>query len=106
MGDRGTSVCAHGMTASTCLICRTLEPDGRRSRKPEKSPGDTRRVASSARSTGTWLVVVAVVFVLAASWLMALAWALFRVVQLVAVAVIAGWVGWHLGVRHGRRRRD
>jgi len=49
------------------------------------------------------LGALGVVIVLVASWLVALAWTVFRVVQLVAVAVGAGWVGWRLGVRHGRR---
>lgn len=52
------------------------------------------------------LAVVAIVAVLGFvvfGWLAAAFFAVLRIVELVAVAVIAGWVGWKLGVRHGRR---
>lgn len=100
MGERGTGTCPHGMTVSTCLICQTLEPEPRGTRRGEA------RALGRSRSGGGALVrlaVVGVVLVLIGSWLVALAWTVLRLLQLVAVAVGAGWVGWRLGVRHGRR---
>ena len=96
--------CPHGLTTTTCLICETLRP----SRSGSAGPDDDRRPARRRRSlavgpTLAVLVVVAVAGVLVASWVAAFAWAVIRVVELVAVALVAGWVGWRLGVRHGRR---
>jgi len=40
-------------------------------------------------------------------WVAALVSFIFRVVVLAAVSVGSGWIGWRLGVAHGRRtRRD
>ena len=104
MGERATETCSHGMAVSTCLICQTLEPDRRGSgRAPQRQPAATGRRAVSGRGTVMGLAVVGVIVVLIASWVIALAWTVLRVVQLVAVALGAGWVGWRLGVRHGRR---
>ena len=61
------------------------------------------RRSSPLGATLVVLAVVAVLGLLLVSWFAALAWAVIRVVELVAVAVIAGWVAWRLGVRHGRR---
>jgi hypothetical protein len=48
--------------------------------------------------------VIGVIAVLVAlSWVVAVVWAVLRIVELVAVAFVFGWVGWKLGVRHGRR---
>lgn len=49
------------------------------------------------------LAVVAVGGLLVFTWVAALAWAVIRLVELVAVAFVSGWVCWRLGVRHGRR---
>jgi hypothetical protein len=51
------------------------------------------------------LVVVAIVVVLAVSLVIGFVLGLLRILELVAVAVVAGRVGWSLGVRHGRRTR-
>jgi lysylphosphatidylglycerol synthetase-like protein (DUF2156 family) len=101
MGDR--ALCPHGMERASCLICRTLAPAG-----PGPARLDQERVAAPRRSLGVGrtlavLAVVAVAGLLVVSWVAAFAWALIRLVELVAVALIAGWVGWRLGVRHGRR---
>lgn len=104
MGDRETDTCLHGMTVSSCLICQTLEPDRRRGRQAEgAAPMAVGRRGVSGRGILVGLVVVGVLLVLVTSWLVALAWTVLRAVQLVVVAVVAGWVGWRLGVRHGRR---
>ncbi len=101
MGDRG--LCPHGLERASCLICRTLAPTG-----PRPARLDQDRVAERRRSFGVGrtlavLPVVAVAGLLVVSWVAAFAWALIRLVELVAVALVAGSVGWRLGVRHGRR---
>jgi hypothetical protein len=42
-----------------------------------------------------------VVFV---SQVVAAAWAVFKLLQLVAVAAVSGWVGYRVGLMAGRRR--
>lgn len=103
MGDKGTGTCPHGMTTSTCLICQTLEPDRGGSRRVEGAPVAAGRRTGGGRGLVVRLVVVGVVLALVGSWLIALVWSVLRVVQLVLVGAVAGWVGWRLGVRHGRR---
>lgn len=96
------STCPHGRTPSTCLICQALDAselsDARRERaKPERGGGG---------SLG-WMVakfgILAVVALVAVSWAAALLWTVLRVLELLAVAFVVGWVCWRLGVRHGRR---
>jgi len=36
-------------------------------------------------------------------WVVALLSVIFRLAGLLAISVGSGWVGWRLGVRHGRR---
>ena len=48
---------------------------------------------------GVAVLVVAAV----ASQLLAAAWAVFRILQLLAVAAVSGWLGYRLGVVAGRR---
>lgn len=105
MGGPAPGTCPHGLTATTCLICETLTP----SRRPEAAfaadpdRGSVRRRSRGLGSGLAVLAVVAVVGLLVVSWVAALAWALIRLVELVAVAVVSGWICWRLGVRHGRR---
>jgi hypothetical protein len=48
------------------------------------------------------LALVALIVV----WLVAgFVFAALRILELVAVAAVAGWLGWKLGVHHGRRTR-
>lgn len=46
-----------------------------------------------------------VVLALLGWWVVAIVAVALRLIELVAVAVVAGWVGWRLGVVHGRRVR-
>ena len=101
MAGLSRSTCPHGRTPSTCLICQALDASElsearRRREKPERRAGSL-----------SWTVakfgIVAVVAVVALSWVAALFWTVLRVLELVAVAVVVGWVCWRLGVRHGRR---
>ncbi|HEX2192756.1 MAG TPA: hypothetical protein VHH09_06140 [Acidimicrobiales bacterium] len=97
MASLSRGLCPHGRTPSTCLVCQALDaadvPAGRRPRRPQRS----------ASWTVAKLAVVAVVAVLVVSWAAAFVWAAVRILELVAVAVLTGWVCWRLGVRHGRR---
>lgn len=102
MAGLSRSTCPHGRTPSTCLICQALDAGElsearRRREKPE------RRGGGSLSWTVAKLGILAVVALVAVSWAAALLWTVLRVLELVAVAVVAGWVCWRLGVRHGRR---
>ena len=46
---------------------------------------------------------MAVVGFVVVGWVAATFFAVLRIIELLAVAAIAGWVGWKLGVRQGRR---
>ena len=96
------STCPHGRTPSTCLICQALDAGElsdarRRAERPE------RKVGGSLSWTIAKLGILAVVALVAISWAAALLWTALRVLELLAVAVVVGWVCWRLGVRHGRR---
>ncbi len=102
MADLSRRTCPHGNAPSTCLICQALDvSELSDSRRPRATPA-----RSAGRSLG-WTVatfgIVALVVLFVVSWAAALLWTVVRIVELVAVAVIAGWVCWRLGVRHGRR---
>jgi hypothetical protein len=102
-----TALCPHGFAPDACLICRTLSigtpargagsvevlTDGRRPARRSLGLG-TRALGGLALVAGALLVVW---------WLTAVIWAVLRVVELVAAAAVAGYLGWKLGVRHGRR---
>jgi hypothetical protein len=103
MGDAGPRTCPHGLTTSTCLICETLSPSRSGTARLDDDRAPARRRAFRVGPALAVLVVVAVVGLLVVWWVAAFAWAVIRLVELVAVALVAGWVGWRLGVRHGRR---
>ncbi len=90
------------MAPESCQICRVLDggtnvPERRG--RPAPEPRERRR-----GGVGLGLTVIGVVAVLVAlSWVVAVVWAVLRIVELVAVAFVFGWAGWKLGVRHGRR---
>ncbi len=94
------TLCPHGLTAGECLICSTLAT----------SPAEVPRAASQRSSSvrrprtgGAGLVLAVVVVLLVGWWLAALVSLIFRLAGFVAISVGSGWVGWRLGVRHGRR---
>jgi hypothetical protein len=104
MAGLSRSTCPHGRTPATCLICQALDagelPEARR-----RAPAD-RRTGRSLSWTVAKLAIVAVLVVVIVSWAAAFLWAAVRILELVAVAVVAGWVCWRLGVRHGRRHPE
>lgn len=102
MGLVSPATCPHGLPAKNCQICRVLDPTA----VPAGRAG--RRPAGERAGLGGNLAVVAVVAVVGfvvLGWVMAAFFAVLRVVELMAVAAVAGWVGFKLGERQGRRRR-
>jgi len=96
------TLCPHGLTSGECLICATLTtspPDARRGRvrRPPASP------ASRPRGSGAGLILAVIVVLVVGWWFIALLSLIFRLAGLVAISAGSGWVGWRLGVRHGRR---
>jgi Flp pilus assembly protein TadB len=91
-----STTCPHGLPPGTCQICRVLEPTPVRAGRPERRrsgvPGNLVTVA-----------IVAVVGFVVFGWVVAAFFAVLHILELVAVAAGAGWVGWKLGVRRGRR---
>ena len=105
-----SGTCIHGVASGTCEICRVLgtgpAPAGpvARAGGAPAGRGDGRR--SRLPSGGTGLVVGGVGVLLAVvvvSQVVAAAWAVFKLLQLVAVAAVSGWVGYRLGLMAGRR---
>ncbi len=117
------ATCLHGLQPDTCLICQTLATkpapatqrdggDGRgRSRRSFRSPRSLPALGPEDRGperpsrrfsvAGALALVLAAVVVV---WVVVAAlWTTFRVVELALVAAAAGWLGWRLGVWHGRR---
>jgi hypothetical protein len=112
--------CIHGFAPGTCLICQTLDKPQVATRKrartevepvsgtqvePHSGP---RVVPKEAPPTGSHVkmagVVIAVIVVFVAAWVaLHLVFAVLHIVELIGVALIAGYVGWLAGVRHGRR---
>ncbi|MGI9034139.1 MAG: hypothetical protein ACR2HY_10805 [Acidimicrobiales bacterium] len=106
------SLCPHGFVADQCLICATLAPSGPVSggrdpaehRAGAKSLEGSRPGRARTRMGGTGLVALVALLVVG-WWALAVVSLVLRLAQLVVVATAAGWVGWRLGVRHGRRSR-
>jgi hypothetical protein len=96
------SQCPHGLPRDKCRICQVLEPTavpaGRSARRP-----DRRRAGVGGNLAG--LAIAAVVGFVVIGWVAAAFFAVLRIVELLAVAAVAGWVGWKLGVQQGKRRR-
>jgi hypothetical protein len=63
-------------------------------------PAPRRRLTLGTRLLG--LAVVAAAVALALWWIVAVAAAVLHIAELAAMGVVTGWVGWKLGVRHGR----
>ena len=93
MESMSSPSCPHGLPRGRCEICRLVAP----------APG----VGTPARRTFpgglVTVVVVAIVGVVVAGWAAAAFFAVVRLLELVVVAAVAGWIGWKLGVHRGRR---
>lgn len=99
MGFVSRPLCPHGLARDTCQICQVLEPTA--------VPADRRPGLGRAGLGGNLAVVAvaAVVGFLVVGWVAAAFFAVLRIVELLAVAGVAGWVGFKLGVQQGKRRR-
>ena len=49
------------------------------------------------------VAVVAIVGFVVLGWVVAAFFAVLRILELLAVAAVSGWVGWKLGVHRGRK---
>lgn len=110
------ATCLHGQAPGSCLICQTLatkpEPSKpekalRRGRAPRSLPALGPEDRAPDRPSRRFSVAGALALLLAAvvvGWVVVAAlWTTFRVLELALVAAAAGWLGWRLGVWHGRR---
>lgn len=99
MEAMSSTTCPHGLPRATCEICRLMEPAtlDARTRRPA-------RRGSLPASLAT-VVIVAIVGVVVVGWVAAAFFALLHIVELLAVALGAGWVGFKLGVHQGRGNR-
>jgi hypothetical protein len=120
------TTCIHGFGPGQCLICQTLQGGGGR---PLKEAGRDKggpaavtalptsvrpdavisKAPGRARSLG-WrmagVVVIVALIALVSVWIIGLAFALLRIIELVATAVLAGWIGYHLGLYRGRHLKS
>ena len=95
-----SAMCPHGLSRAMCEICRVMDP----------APVLRARARGPARARGlpgglVTVAVVAIVGFVVVGWVAAAFFAVLRILELVVVAAVAGWVGWKLGVQHGRRSR-
>lgn len=96
------TTCPHGLPRDTCQICQVLEPTA------VPAAGAGRRPDRGRAGLGGNLAVVAIAAVVGfvvLGWVAAAFFAVLRIVELLAVAAIAGWVGFKVGVQQGKRRR-
>jgi hypothetical protein len=123
------STCSHGFLSSECLICRTLgsQPQvhvdaSRPVSAPRRgSPPPVERAAQPDVVYGpgavdrpshelSWYVAraaLAVVAIALVAWILAgVVFALVRVVELIAVAGLAGWAGYSVGHYRGRHHPE
>ena len=91
--------CPHGLPRDKCQICQVLEPTA----VPAGRRTGVGRAGLGGNLAG--VAIVAVVGFVVLGWVAAAFFAVLRIVELLAVAAVAGWVGWKLGVQQGKRRR-
>lgn len=126
------SACIHGFAPGTCLICQTLDRPTQTKSAPAVRPATPGRPAAPGRppargrrapaqaTTGPRVVptqgpgtsgavkllvlAVAVVGVIVVAWtVLHIVFAVIRVIELIGVALVAGYIGWLAGVWHGHR---
>jgi hypothetical protein len=119
------TTCIHGFASGQCLICQTLQNGG--GGRPAKE-ADRAKAAPTASSRPTpvrpdavltkspapkrslgWraagLVVILAVVLLVGIWVVHLAFAVLHIIELAATALVAGWLGYQIGVYRGRHLR-
>jgi hypothetical protein len=97
--------CPHGLPPSECLICPTLPQPSGTSTTPSTMPGPP---TTAPRHRGSVLHVAgmagAIVLIGLVAWAVAgVVFAILHVLELLAVAAAAGWVGYRLGHFRGAR---
>lgn len=98
--------CVHGLDEDSCEICRVLGTDPASPSAPSTPERRSwpRPTFRAGTRIGLGLTAVAgVVLLVVLAQAVALAWAVVRVLEVVVVAAVAGWIGWKLGVAYGRR---
>jgi hypothetical protein len=123
------ATCSHGFLSSECLICRTLgsqpqvhvdtgrpvsvPPGGSRPRVERVARPDVvyepKTVERPSHELSWYLAraALAVVAIALVAWILAgVVFALVRVVELIAVAGLAGWAGYQVGHYRGRHHPD
>jgi uncharacterized membrane protein len=117
------TTCIHGFAPGQCLICQTLQGGGRPVKeaapaqsRPAATPRPTpvrpdavlTRSRAPKRSLG-WraigVVAILAVVLLVGIWAVHLAFAALHILELVAIAVVAGWLGYRVGLYRGRHLR-
>jgi hypothetical protein len=85
--------CPHGLDRARCEICRILDP--------AVGPAGARRPALGANLPGglATIAVAAVVGLVVLGWVAAAFFAVLRILELLGVAIVAGWLGFQLGRR-------
>jgi hypothetical protein len=101
------TTCGHGLPAADCLICRTLpaSPGG----SPSGPAGGRAERPAIRRSIGMHVtgVAVGIVVIGLIAWVVAGAvFAILHIVEILLVAAAAGWAGYRLGHFRGRRSRS
>jgi Flp pilus assembly protein TadB len=99
------NTCIHGFAPGTCLICGTLAGRPSPPLRPDAIVAPRERRSSGVGLRVAGFLTIAVVALIAV-WIVAgFVFAVLRILEVVAVAVVAGGLGWRLGVRHGRHTR-
>ncbi len=126
------TTCIHGFAPGQCLICQTLQgggaaTKGRGGDRPaqQAAPAQSQPAVLTARPTPVrpdavlpegrgrgrslgWsalgIVVIVALVALAAVWIIGVVFAVLRIVELVAAALVAGWIGYHIGLHRGRHQ--
>ena len=118
------ATCAHGLPSGQCLICSTLgtTTDERRTAAIPAGPaqlvgsaGEARAAARRARASARARprrvaprlvggLLALVVVALLGWWILGVVWAVLRLVELVAIGVGCGYLGYRVGVVSGRHQ--
>ncbi|MHB8467019.1 MAG: hypothetical protein ACYDH6_15115 [Acidimicrobiales bacterium] len=98
------------LDARTCLICSTLGATTVTATPPTTAPsavpgGRVEVMGQRSHHLGLvgWLAVL-IALALVGWWILGLIWAVLRIVELVAVGLVCGYVGFKLGVIAGRHQ--
>jgi len=102
MEAMSSTTCPHGLSRANCEICRILEP----SSVPDAPHRTPARAGGRFPAGLATVAIVMIVGFLVVGWVSAAVWAVLRILQLVAVAAVAGWIGYQLGVRRAGRGRS